>query len=868
VKDNLAAPAAANGRIRVRARQQAAVASLGQRALSALDLPSLMSEAVESIALTLEVAYCNVLELIPGTDAFRLCAGVGWKGNPVEHASAAGGPESQAGYTLLSGQPVIVEDYKEEQRFKIPPLIHPHPVTSGMSVVIPGQDEPFGVLAVATTRRRGFGQEDIDFLQGIANVLAAAIWRRRTEESLRDANHRLGALIHASPLAIVSLDTDGRVRSWNVTAERMFGWREDEVVGHPDPLLFQNSREEIGDMLERVLRGETFTEVATRVPKKDGQLIDVSVSIAPVFATGGSINGIIALIADMTAHRRTEAAQEQLTEIIETTTDCVTITDVPGRGFYINKAGRRMLGIGSEDNISGVSLADIYPPDTWSFIVSEAMPTAVRDGGWSGETTLLSRSGREIPVSMVLIAHKGPDGAVQFFSTVARDISENKRFEEQLVRLANHDPLTDLYNRRRLEEEVERQLAEARRYGVHGAVLFLDLDQFKDINDSLGHLTGDALLGRVAGCLRERLRETDIIARTGGDEFAILLPHTDAEQAQVLAGNLLEALQHTSITAEGRAISVTGSIGIVLFPEHGTTVGDLFARADLAMYQAKETGRNRFGLYAPDRDLQGASQLRLSWQTRIREALERDLFVLQAQPILDLRNDRITDYELLLRMVGEKGEIIPPGAFLDTAERFGLIHAIDRWVVHRAIRLIAAHQKQGRVLSLVINLSGKAFADAELLPMITRELTETAISPRSLVLEITETAAITNIYQAERLVNTLRNLGCRVGLDDFGVGFASFYHLKHLPVDYLKIDGSFIRNLPRDPVDQQLVRAMVAVARGLGKETIAEFVSDDETVRLLRDYGVDFAQGFHIGADAGPEIVSIAVGSTGGARAG
>ncbi|HKV45580.1 MAG TPA: EAL domain-containing protein [bacterium] len=844
-----------SGNTEIRARQQAVMTILGQRALSSIDVSTFMSEAVASIARLLRVQYCNVLERIPGTQTFRLCAGVGWTEDTRNHASVDGGPTSQAGYTLLSSTPVIVEDYRTEVRFQVPALVHRHPLAGGMSVAIPGRDRPFGVLAVATTTPRTFSEEDATFLQGVATVFAAAIERRRTHDSAQETNQQLRALADTAPLAIVSLDLNGTVQSWNAAAERVFGWIADEVLGQPDPLFFDHGRGEGAGVLERVLRGETIEEFAAQIQHKDGRPVDVSISATPVYDGTGSVDGVIALIADRTAHRQIEAAQAQLAEIIETTTDFVTITDVPGKGFYVNRAGRRMLGIGGDEDISTMTFADVFSGDTWSFISNEAMPAAVRDGGWSGEIVLFNKDGQEIPVSMVMIAHKGEHGHVEFFSAIARDISERKQFEHQLVRLANHDPLTDLFNRRRLEEEVERHLAEARRYGIRGALLFVDLDQFKDVNDSLGHPTGDALLVHVAGSLRERLRETDIIARMGGDEFAILLPHTDKQEAEALAAQLVEALRKTTIDAAGRPVGVTASVGIALFPEHATTLGDLFARADLAMYQAKESGRNQCGVYEPERDWQAASHARLSWQRRIREALERNQFTLQAQPILDLRAGRISHYELLVRMVGEKGEIIPPGAFLDIAERFGLIQAIDRWVVRRAIRLLAAHHRTGRDLSLVVNVSSKGLADADLLPMIKQELGGAAVDPRRLVLEITETAAITNIYQAEKFVNTLQKLGCRVGLDDFGVGFTSFYHLKHLPVDYFKIDGSFIRELPRDQVDQQLVRAMVAVARGLEKETVAEFVTDAETVRLLREYGVDYAQGFHVGADAGEEIV-------------
>jgi EAL domain-containing protein (putative c-di-GMP-specific phosphodiesterase class I) len=351
----------------------------------------------------------------------------------------------------------------------------------------------------------------------------------------------------------------------------------------------------------------------------------------------------------------------------------------------------------------------------------------------------------------------------------------------------------------------------------------------------------------VAELLRERLRETDIVARSGGDEFAILLPHTDEDQARTVAAHLLEAVRHHQVVISGQPVGVTASIGIVLIPPRGSAAGDVFACADLALYKAKESGRNCLAVYRPDGDWEAQAESRLGWQQRIREALDKDLFLLDAQPVLHLGSNQISQYELLLRMVGERGAIIPPGAFLDMAERFGLIQEIDRQVVRRAIQLIAERHQAGRELRLEVNLSGKAFADRELLPMIERELATTAIPPASLVLEVTETAAIANIHQAEKFVRTLKRLGCQFALDDFGVGFSSFYRLKHLPVDYLKIDGSFIRNLPHDRLDQHLVKAMVEVARGLGKETIAECVGDEGTVHLLRDYGVGYAQGYHIG---------------------
>ncbi|HVC31063.1 MAG TPA: EAL domain-containing protein, partial [Steroidobacteraceae bacterium] len=542
---------------------------------------------------------------------------------------------------------------------------------------------------------------------------------------------------------------------------------------------------------------------------------------------------------------RMEQARDQLAAIIDATPDYVSVAGRDGQIRYLNRAGRRLLGFAPDDDLSKTRLLDHFPLWARTLLTDAGMPGAERAGVWSGETALLAHDGEELPVSQVLLAHSAPSGGVEFFSSVARDISERKHFEAQLLHLVGHDPLTNLFNRRRFQEELERELAQTERMGTQGALLFLDLDGFKGINDSFGHRVGDELLMSLAGRLRTQLPETGIPARLGGDEFAVLLPQTGLPQARAVAERVLETIRRHTLLIEGDSVEVTASLGIAVFPDHGESVEELLVHADFAMYQAKER-RDAYSIYTAERDARAAFTSFLTWEHRLRDALERDRFVLHAQPIRDLRRGDV-QYELLLRLTSEHGGLVLPDAFMGVAERSGLIRAIDRWVVRQAIRLIAAHQRSGRRLCLEVNLSGKAFADAELLPLIEGELSSSGIDPALLVLEITETAAIADINEARRFIGTLKRLGCRFALDDFGVGFSSFYYLKHLPVDYLKIDGSFIRNLPRDPVDQHLVKAIVEVAHGLKKQTIAEFVSDEETVRLLRQYGVDYAQGFHIG---------------------
>lgn len=426
-----------------------------------------------------------------------------------------------------------------------------------------------------------------------------------------------------------------------------------------------------------------------------------------------------------------------------------------------------------------------------------------------------------------------------------RDVSERERAQEQLRRLADRDALTGLFNRRRFEQEISRQVTQAERYGTPGAVLLLDFDDFKYVNDSLGHRAGDSLIKSVAEVLRDRVRDSDVLARIGGDEFAVLLPHAHAEQAKLAAEGLLEALRRHRAVFGGQRVRVTASIGVAPVAHPQVQTGEeLLVEADAAMYDAKEAGRDRVVVYSP---IGRPGPGRAGLPDRIRSAIEDHRLTLYAQPILDLQSDEISQYELLLRMVDEKGEVLPPRAFLATAERFGLIQEMDEWVARSAIRLIEKHRKAGRELRLEVNLSGRTMGSSGLPKAVAEELAQTSIDPSNLIFEVTETAAIASMDEAREFASLLTDLGCRVALDDFGAGFSSFYYLKYLPLDFLKIDGDFITNLGRNQTDQAVVKAIVELSRNLDKRTIAEFVGDDETVRLLREYGVDFAQGYHIG---------------------
>ena len=425
------------------------------------------------------------------------------------------------------------------------------------------------------------------------------------------------------------------------------------------------------------------------------------------------------------------------------------------------------------------------------------------------------------------------------------------RSRSDLEYLATHDALTALPNRRFLEAEIDRVVSQCVADGRPGAIVVFDLDGFKYVNDSRGHDAGDRVLVKVAQLLRAGLRPGDLIGRLGGDEFAALLPGSSQDDAVDVVHRLLDALRAEAIIVDaGRAVRVTASVGMAFFDQHTPRAAhDLLIDADVAMYDSKDSGRDRVSLASIAQPHQADLRGRHTWVDRIREALEADLFVLHAQPIRNLASGQTDRYELLLRMTDRDGALTLPGEFLPAAERSGLITGIDRWVIAKACQLLGDSQRAGQDLHFEVNLSGPSIGDPDLLALIETNLAQL---PRrgGLVIEVTETAAIIDVPRAQAFADHLAALGCAFALDDFGAGYGSFYYLKHLPFDYLKIDGEFIRGLVTSHADQVVVTSLVQIARQLGKQTVAEFVENQPTLDLLTDLGVDFAQGYHIGRPA------------------
>jgi diguanylate cyclase (GGDEF)-like protein len=425
--------------------------------------------------------------------------------------------------------------------------------------------------------------------------------------------------------------------------------------------------------------------------------------------------------------------------------------------------------------------------------------------------------------------------------SVGLDITDRKSAAQRISWLANRDPLTALYNR----SYFEGVLAHAVVRDMHGAMLYMDLDRFKEINELGGHQAGDDLLVLVSEMFQRQLSHAGTIARLGGDEFAILMENASAEQAVILANIITQSLEKISLDVDGQKHRAVASIGIALYPDHGATPKELMASADFAMYRAKEDPAQRWHLLSAQADKE-VLQERVYWEERIRHALEHEGFELWGQPIASVDGLKVKHHEVLLRMrSSDTGEIVSPGSFIPVAERSGQIVSIDRWVISESLKMMGSWGDSDRRLAL--NVSGQSLHDEALTGFLENALKMSGVSAHRLVIEVTETAAVTDFATARCILQNIRDLGCAIALDDFGVGFSSFYYLDQLPIDYIKIDGSFIRDLPENKRSQMIVKAIVEIAKGFGKQTVAEFVDREPVYDILKEYGVDYIQGYWLG---------------------
>ncbi len=556
------------------------------------------------------------------------------------------------------------------------------------------------------------------------------------------------------------------------------------------------------------------------------------------------------LKADISRREHTEnqlqAAERRYRDLVETAHDLVWSTDTEGRWTYLNCACVTIYGYEPEEMLQR-RLHEFRAPNLPSVDIDAFNEMFAGAETVQFETTHLDCARKPHVLRFSARANRDCDGKVISISGTARDITEQRSFQKQLSYHAEHDTLTGLFNRHYFQQELERTVARVARSADTCALYYIDLDQFKYINDTLGHATGDRLLVEISALLSSHTRNGDLLARFGGDEFTLLLYNITESDVMRAAENFRSLCDDYKFTERGKTFNITCSIGVTLIDKQVSSAEEVLSHADLACNMAKTQGRNRTNLYNPENRDKAGMAADMGWAARVREMLEHDSFKLVYQPIASISDGDVRDYEVLVRMICEDGKVILPGGFMPAAERFGLIHSVDRWIVCRAINELAGLRMKGQDVCFSINLSGKAFEDESLLVLIKDMIDETSLNPAWLTFEITETAAIENLAAAEEFIASLKEIGCQFALDDFGSGFSSFAYLKHLPVDKLKIDGSFVKGMAHSTVDQAMVESMNQIAHALGKKTVAECVENAETLELLKQYNVDCAQGHYIG---------------------
>jgi diguanylate cyclase (GGDEF)-like protein/PAS domain S-box-containing protein len=839
--------------LKARASQQAAVAQLGQQALAGTELVRLMNEAVTLVAQILGVEYCGVWELLPGDKALLLRAGVGWQEELVGYALVGAQASSQIGYTLLTREPVIVEDLRLETRFSGPPLLHNYRVVSGLSVIIPSQKTPFGVLGAYTRRHRTFIEDDLHFLQAIAHVLATALERHQSEGRL----HLMERAIASSSNGIVITDChqlDDPIIYVNPAFESMTGYAADELIGRNCRFLQGPDTEQPAlDELRAAIREQRECHVILQNYRRDGTRFWNELYISPVVDAQECLTHFVGILTDITKRKRAQEAlrqsEERFRTIFENAGIGIVVIDADAQLVQTNSAVQTLLGYSARE-LTRLNYTSVTHPDDWKTempLFQQCLQGSTQ--GYALEKRFLRKDGRviwgKLTISSIQEIQEA-DRQLQLVVGMVEDITERKRMEEQLLHDAFHESLTGLPNRALFMERLRQALARTTQDKNYlFAVLFLDLDRFKVVNDSLGHMVGDRLLVAIARRLEASLRSTDTVARLGGDEFAILLDEIErVNDAIAVAEHIQQALK-LPFNLNGYEVFTTTSIGIALSATGYERPEDILRDADTAMYRAKEQGRVCHAVF--DTAMYERAVTLLQLETDLRWVLERQELRVCYQPIVSLVTDRLVGFEALVRWMHPERGLISPAEFIPVAEETGLIMPIGEWVLRESCRQVYQWQEQLPValpLTISVNLSGKQFSQPDLIEQIDQILQETGLKPDCLKLEITESELMQNATAVATLLEQLKALKIQLSIDDFGTGYSSLSRLRQFPINTLKIDRSFISTMSDNGENAEIVQAIITLAHNLGMDVVAEGVETAEQLAYLKTLRCEYGQGY------------------------
>ncbi len=648
------------------------------------------------------------------------------------------------------------------------------------------------------------------------------------------------ALVDTAAEGIVVVDELGQIITFNPAAEQLFGYSADSVSGQPIATLLPGLVTLSGEVMH------SSDEQETLGLHRSGRQIAMAVRVSVMTIGGKTLHTL--LIADISPRKQ---AQEQLREaearyreLVESAHDVVWSMDEHLHWTYLNPAAANIYAVPPAEML-GRSVQEFQAPKQIEHERGALARALAGETQVAYETTHLDHHEQPKHLSIIAKPRRDSEGRIIGVSGITRDITARKDYEEKLSHQATHDALTSLFNRRYFLQELERMLARVTRGGAGAALMYVDLDQLKFINDALGHAAGDRLLVESAQVMKTHIREGDLLARYGGDEFTVLLYNVDLDGARRVAENLRARFFEHKFIEEGNIYDLTLSVGLCMINASTTSSKACLEQAERACGRAKTLGRNQVASDEGDEVHTQVSDA--AWSERVRRLIDAERVELVYQPIVAVTSGGVYDYEVLARLIDEQGEMVAPGAFMPTAERLGLASQLDRIITTKAINHLAELREAGLPLRFSINLTVHALKDDELLPLIRDRLRHHQLNAAALTFEIKETAAITDLAAASAFVLAIKGMGANVALDQFGFGFSSFTYLRHLPVDKLKIDGSYIQSLPQSVVNQTVVRSMNQVAHALGKLTVAEHVENKEVMSLLRELGVDYAQGYLVG---------------------
>lgn len=547
--------------------------------------------------------------------------------------------------------------------------------------------------------------------------------------------------------------------------------------------------------------------------------------------------------------------KERAEVTLHSITDSVVTVDINECIVYLNPAAEKLLGCSTKE-VLGKEFKKIFNivEESSGDVIDDSLHLCFVTGKivhLPEHSSLIAKGNSMISIEASIAPMKADTGDLMGAVIVIQDVSHTRRLTRQLSYQASHDLLTGLYNRRKFEENLEEILINVREEEKQHALFYLDLDNFKIINDTCGHVAGDEMLKQLPALFNEVLRSGDIIARLGGDEFGIILPNCGLQQAATIADKIRQKIKDYRFIWDEKTFEIGVSIGVIGINADNAEMSQVLSSADVACYAAKDAGRNRVHIYEPSDEAVSERYGQMQWTARITKALEEERFQLYQQPIVSVSDNKRNHLEVLLRMIDENGKVVLPGAFLSAAERYGLMREIDRWVISNVFKFMGknnpADPVKGTDRVFAVNLSGDSVNDISLLDFILREKTKYNISLNNVCFEVTETVAISNLSKATVFINELKSHGCQFALDDFGKGLSSFAYLKNLPVDYLKIDGGFVKDISRDEIDRAMVESIQQIGEVMKLRTIAEHVEDKETLLVLQEIGVDYVQGYYLG---------------------